>query len=131
MVLLKQLGHQIASAEARYCTLSPNGALACERGLPYRQRMSDILASGATRLARCKFRAWHRGTREADYMIGGFFDRYHEAWGEAELAWFEALLEEDDVDVMAWALQTQPVPEELAGVQMELMQRLDYVEIGR
>jgi antitoxin CptB len=83
------------------------------------------------RLARLKFRAWHRGTREADYMIGGFFDRYHVTWRAAELDWFEKLLEEDDVDVMAWALKTQPVPDEFAGSQMELMQRLDYVEIPR
>ena len=53
------------------------------------------------RLARAKFRAWHRGTREADYMIGGYYNRYHAGWGEAELVWFEALLDEDDVDVMA------------------------------
>ena len=58
------------------------------------------------RLAALKFRAWHRGTREADYMIGGFFDRYHATWGEAEVAWFEALIEEDDVDIMAWVLGT-------------------------
>lgn len=83
------------------------------------------------RLARAKFRAWHRGTREADYMIGGFHDRYNESWNEAELAWFEALLDEDDVDVMAWALKTQPVPPRFEGKQMELMQRLDYVEIAR
>ena len=83
------------------------------------------------RLNRARFRAWHRGTREADYMIGGFFDRYHGDWGEADLAWFEALLEEDDVDVMAWALKTQPVPDGFAGPQMEAMQRLDYVEIPR
>ena len=81
------------------------------------------------RLARCKFRSWHRGTREADYMIGGFFDRYHADWGEDELAWFEALLEEDDVDVMAWALKTQPVPPAFLGERMEAMQRLDYVAI--
>lgn len=81
------------------------------------------------RLKRMQFRAWHRGTREADYMIGGFFDRYHECWGEAELAWFEALIEEDDVDVMAWALGTQPVPETYAGAMMTAMQKLDYVEI--
>ena len=62
------------------------------------------------RLARAKFRAWHRGTREADFMIGGFFDRYHAEWGEKELDWFEALLDEDDVDIMAWALEAQPVP---------------------
>lgn len=88
------------------------------------------MASFSQRLARAKFRAWHRGTREADYMIGGFFDRYHFDWGEAELAWFEALLEEDDVDVMAWALQTQPVPERFEGAQMTAMQKLDYVEIS-
>lgn len=82
------------------------------------------------RIARAKFRAWHRGTREADYLIGGFFDRYHARWDEAELAWFEALLDEDDVDVMAWALGTQAVPPELAGVQMRAMQRLDYVRIA-
>ena len=63
-------------------------------------------------------------------MIGGFFDRYHAEWSEAELAWFESLLEEDDVDVMAWALGTQAVPPALAGDQMAAMQRLDYVSIG-
>ncbi len=92
--------------------------------------MPDML-SFPGRLARAKFRAWHRGTREADYMIGGFFDRYHADWAEADLAWFEALLEEDDVDVMAWALQTAPTPPTFAGAQMALMQRLDYVEIPR
>lgn len=83
-----------------------------------------------TRLARARFRAWHRGTREADYMIGGFFDRFHSDWDEAELVWFEALLEEDDVGVIAWALGTQPVPEQFAGPQMAAMQKLDYVEIS-
>ena len=29
------------------------------------------------RLKRLRFRAWHRGTREADYMIGDFFDRHY------------------------------------------------------
>jgi antitoxin CptB len=84
-----------------------------------------------TRFAAAKFRGWHRGTREADYMIGGFFDRYHQSWGEAELVWFETLLDEEDVEIMAWALKTQEVPEHMAGPQMELMMRLDYVDIPR
>ena len=83
------------------------------------------------RKQRAKFRAWHRGTREADYMIGGFFDRYHEGWGEDELRWFEALLEEDDVDIMAWALKTQPTPARFQGDLIEKMQKLDYVDIPR
>lgn len=83
------------------------------------------------RKQRARFRAWHRGTREADYMMGGFYDRYHEGWGEAELDWFEALLEEDDVDVMAWALQSQPTPPRFQGELIAKMQLLDYVDIPR
>ncbi len=83
------------------------------------------------RLARAKFRAWHRGTREADYMFGCFFDSFHVEWDEPSLAWFEALLDEDDVDVMAWALGAQPVPPAYAGPLMARMQRLDYVDIPR
>jgi antitoxin CptB len=83
------------------------------------------------RLKRLQFRAWHRGTREADYMIGCFFDRFHTAWSEADIAWFEALLDEDDVEIMAWALRTEPVPERYVGPQMIVMQKLDYVEIPR
>lgn len=81
------------------------------------------------RLARARFRAWHRGTREADYMIGGFFDAHHSNWDEAALGWFEALLDEDDVDIMAWALRAQPVPDHFAGPLMQAMQKLDYVKI--
>lgn len=85
----------------------------------------------ADRLRRLKFRAWHRGTREADYMIGCFFDRHHANWAEAEIAWFEALLEEDDLRIMAWALGSEAVPDRFAGPMMATMQRLDYVEIPR
>ncbi|MGZ3173355.1 MAG: FAD assembly factor SdhE [Croceibacterium sp.] len=83
----------------------------------------------AHRLARARFRAWHRGTREADYMIGGFFDARHSGWAEPDLEWFEALLEEDDVDIMAWALDSAEVPEKYAGPLMLALQRLDYVTI--
>ena len=83
------------------------------------------------RLKRLRFRAWHRGTREADYMIGCYFDAFHGAWGEPELAWFEALIEEEDVDIMGWALGSLAVPPEYAGPLMDRMRRLDYVEIPR
>lgn len=81
------------------------------------------------RLARARYRAWHRGTREADYMIGGFFDAHHATWDDAALAWFETLLDEQDVDIMAWAMQACAVPAEHDGPQMRAMQRLDYVRI--
>ena len=61
-------------------------------------------------------------------MIGGFFDAHHAEWDEAALDWFEALLTEQDVDIMAWAMQAQPVPAEYSGPQMAAMQKLDYVK---
>lgn len=64
-------------------------------------------------------------------MIGGFFDRYARDWDVAALEWFEDLLAEDDVDVMAWALQTQAVPERFRGEHIQKMQALDYVDIPR
>ncbi len=82
------------------------------------------------RLRRVRFRAWHRGTREADLLIGGFADRYAAGWNEAELIWFETLLEEQDVDVMAWAIGTQEVPEAFQGPIMNAMKKLDYVAIA-
>ena len=83
------------------------------------------------RLKRLKFRAWHRGTREADYMIGCFFDRFHSQWTEADMDWFERLLDEEDVDIMGWALGTLSVPPEYAGPLMDAFRKLDYVEIPR
>jgi len=83
------------------------------------------------RLKRIRFRAWHRGTREADYMIGCFFDRHGASWNEEELAWFETLIEEQDVDILAWALGTQAVPSAFTGPLMDALKKLDYVEIPR
>lgn len=79
------------------------------------------------RLKRLRFRAWHRGTKEADIMIGGFFDAHHLTWSEAEMDWFERLLEEQDVDIMAWALGTQDVPEAYAGAMMGQLKNVDYI----
>ena len=62
-------------------------------------------------------------------MIGGFFDRYHAEWGEAECAWFEKLIDEEDVDIIGWALGTLAVPAEYRGVMMAAFRKLDFVEI--
>jgi antitoxin CptB len=81
-----------------------------------------------TRLRRLRFRAWHRGVREADLMVGGFFDAHHEAWEKDEMDWFEALLEEQDVDIMAWALGTAEPPERYRGSLMGRLREINYIK---
>ena len=83
------------------------------------------------RRKRLHFRAWHRGTREADMLIGGFFDSFSADWGDTELDWFEALIEVDDVSIMAWAIGTEPPPAEFAGPMMRQMQSLDYIPVAK
>ncbi len=75
------------------------------------------------------FRAHHRGTREADAMIGGFFDCYSVDWGTVEYAWFERLLEEQDVDIMAWALGTTEPDAAFAGPLMDQLKQLDFISL--
>jgi antitoxin CptB len=82
-----------------------------------------------TRIRRLRFRAWHRGVREADMMVGGYFDRWHATWNDEEIAWFEALMDEQDVDIMAWAMRAAPVPPRWQGDMMTRLQALDYVEL--
>ncbi len=64
-------------------------------------------------------------------MIGGFFDAHADGWGEEQREWYTQLLEEQDVDIMAWAIGAQPVPERFAGEQMTAMQKLDYLPVIR
>ncbi len=73
------------------------------------------------RRRRLLFRAWHRGTKEADLMIGGFVSRNLAAFSEAELAEVEAVLELPDVDLSDWLSgRREPPP----GVRTPMLERM-------
>lgn len=91
--------------------------------------MADMLSD--PELKRLHWRAHHRGTKEADLLVGGFFDANHQRWGSQERAMFTAMLEEQDVDIMAWAHGTAEAPERFAGPMIEALKKLDYIEIRR
>lgn len=83
-----------------------------------------------TRLKRLRYRAWHRGTKEADLLIGGFFDAAHARWGDDDIMLFEALLEEQDVDIMAWAIGTAEAPLRFRGPILAALKALNYVPVA-
>jgi antitoxin CptB len=82
-------------------------------------------------LKRLHWRAHHRGTKEADLLIGGFFDAHHASWNADESALFESMLEEQDVDIMAWAHGTAQVPDRFQGPMIVALKQLDYIRIAR
>jgi antitoxin CptB len=82
-------------------------------------------------LKRLSWRAHHRGTKEADMLIGGFFDAHHAKWSADERMQFEAMLEEQDVDIMAWAHGTAMPPDRFDGPMVEALRKLDYIRVER
>jgi antitoxin CptB len=65
----------------------------------------------ARRRKRLRFRAWHRGIREADLILGPFADEQIDRLEAAELDDFEALLAVADTDLHDWFIgRSQPPP---------------------
>ena len=54
------------------------------------------------RRKRLLFRAWHRGTREADLILGSFAEQHLAGFDEAALDHFAALLEVPDAELFDW-----------------------------
>jgi antitoxin CptB len=82
-------------------------------------------------IKRLRWRAHHRGTHEADLLVGGFFDAHHQSWDEADRMLFAQILEEQDIDILAWACGTAQAPERYQGPMLEALRKLDYVPIRK
>jgi len=62
------------------------------------------------RLKKLRFRAWRRGFREADLILGPFADKHVASMSDAELDTFEVLLDQPDQDLYAWIVGTADTP---------------------
>jgi antitoxin CptB len=62
------------------------------------------------RLKRMAMRSWRRGTKEMDLVLGPYADTQLGTMSLAELDAYDALLAENDQDLMAWMLGQKPAP---------------------
>lgn len=63
------------------------------------------------RMKRLRMRSWRRGTKEMDLILGPFADARLLGMDAATLDRYEALLAENDQDLIGWVLgQTPPPP---------------------
>jgi antitoxin CptB len=79
-----------------------------------------VTETAEARLKRMTMRSWRRGTKEMDLILGPFADSSLAGLTAAELDLFDALLAENDQDLMAWILGQSSPPEALA----PLLQRI-------
>ncbi|MGO8801247.1 MAG: succinate dehydrogenase assembly factor 2 [Roseiarcus sp.] len=72
---------------------------------------SDLSSAGLdARRRRILFRAWRRGMREMDLVMGHFADAELPAMSAAELDEFERLLDAPDPALLAWITGEEPTP---------------------
>ena len=80
---------------------------------------TEISSAGLdTRRRRALFRAWHRGMREMDILLGRFADAELARLTEAEMDEFEQILEAIDRDLLAWLTGEAQLPAEFDGPLM-------------
>ncbi len=80
--------------------------------------MADDLARRRKRLL---FRSTRRGMRESDFILGGFARRHVDGMSAEQLDRFEALLERNDPELMAWITGMTQVPAEWDNDVMHLL----------
>lgn len=83
------------------------------------------------RLKRLRFRSWHRGTKEADLILGGFADAHLASLDKRQLDDFEALLEAPDADVVAWVSGGRAIPDVYRTPLMNRLLAFDFAKRAR
>jgi antitoxin CptB len=64
----------------------------------------------AMRRKRLRYRAWHRGTKEMDLILGPFADAHTEAMDQAGLDRLEQLMDEEDPPLLKWVMGQEEPP---------------------
>jgi antitoxin CptB len=74
--------------------------------------MAAFEDADTVRRRRLVFRAWHRGMREVDLLLGRFADAAVPTMSQENLAAFEALLDLPDPEILSWMTGEADVPRE-------------------
>ena len=64
------------------------------------------------RLKRLKIRAWRRGMKEMDLILGTFVNEQAAGLGASDLDALEALMDENDADIYPWFTNQAETPPE-------------------
>ena len=74
------------------------------------------------RKKRLKFRCWHRGSREADLLLGTVADRYLEDMASADVVKLENIVDCDDQVIWDWLTGVAEVPKGISQTMIHDLQ---------
>ena len=93
-------------------------------------RTSDGMCRTDARRRRVLFRSWHRGTQEADLLLGSFADNLLAGFDGAQLDRFEALLDCNDIELFDWITGRHAPPREYDHDVMRLLRTSHFHQKG-
>lgn len=73
-----------------------------------------------SRLKRLHMRSWRRGTKEMDLVLGPYAEAHLGRMGDADLLLYDALLEENDQELITWVMGTGEIPPRFAAMMAEI-----------
>jgi antitoxin CptB len=82
------------------------------------------------RLEKLRYRAWRRGFREADLVLGGFADARLATMSAGELEAFETLLDQVDHDLWSWIAGQAEAPPAFQGPLLEQIRAFRFTLPG-
>jgi antitoxin CptB len=65
------------------------------------------------RRKKLRYRAWHRGTREMDLVLGPYADAHTDQMDHDQLDRLEALMSEEDPPLLQWVMGQESPPEHI------------------
>lgn len=74
-----------------------------------------------TRLKRIRMRAWRRGMKEMDLVLGGFFDAQGASLTDDELDALETVMNRQDQQLFLWVTGASDAPEDSSDSERELV----------
>ena len=80
------------------------------------------------RRKRLQYLANHRGIKEADLILGRFVDQNGGGFDDSDIDWFEALFNEQDVDILAWVTGKEAAPAAFDTPMMDRLKTLDHMK---
>ena len=68
---------------------------------------------------RARYRAWHRGTKELDLILGRYADARINSFDALKLALFEAVMENEENQLQQWFMGQTSIPATQEGEMLE------------
>ena len=77
-----------------------------------------------SRLKRLRMRAWRRGMKEMDLILGGFVDAGTASLTEADMGALEALMDRQDQQLFLWISGAAPPPPDATAAERGIAARI-------